>query len=246
MKHGAWCAAALVALTGCKPAPEAPRGDTPAASAALAPVPESLPADVLARQPVFTSLEEALRAPDKAFRLDLSAHPGAPKLAALSPEVGRLVRLQELTVAGQGLSALPAELWHLRGLQHLDLSGNHLRALPEEVGQLRRLETLALARNELQRFPGAIVALPVLRTLSLEENPFQVSLALGQVKTLERVDVGEEQGDLEALREALPQVRWEVHGAGGPPVPAASSEELEVAQPEPQEETAEAPRPRSR
>jgi hypothetical protein len=49
------------------------------------------------------------------------------------------------------------------------------------------------------------------------------------------VDVGEGQADLDALREALPSVSWEVHGEGGRPPPLAASGD-EVAEPERPEE----------
>lgn len=265
MKRGAWCAAVvLVALTGCRKqeAPVAPVA-TPAPAVPAEPTPVVLSAEALEKQPVLTSLEEALRAPDKAYRLDLGARPDAARLTALPTEVGKLVNLQELRLTGQGLTELPPELGRLRGLQRLELGdnaltalpkelgrltalkvlrleGNRLQTLPEELEHLRELETLELARNELQSFPDFIVALPALQTLTLHSNPCQVSLALGQVKTLQRVDVGEAQGDLDALREALPRASLSVHteGEGAPlAAPPEAHEELEmVAQPEPQEE----------
>jgi Leucine rich repeat len=272
MKRGAWCAAVvLVALTGCRKqeAPPAVVVTAPPPPSAP-PAPELLSAEALEKQPVFTSLEAALREPEKVYRLDLGARPDAPRLQALPAEVGRLVKLQELKLQGQGLTELPKELGRLRALQRLEVSdnalaalpgelgqlaaltelrlaGNRLQELPEELGHLRRLETLELARNELQHFPGFVVALPALQTLTLHSNPFQVSLALGQVKTLRRVEVGEAQADLDALRESLPKVSWAVHAEGesAEPAPAGAHEELEVAQPEPQEEAAVAPKPGS-
>lgn len=257
MKRGAWCAAVvLVALTGCK------KQEAPAVpSAPTAPAPVVLAPEALEKEPVLTSLEAALREPGKAYRLDLGARADAARLTALPAEVGQLVNLQELRLTGQGLTELPKDLGRLRGLQRLELGDNALAALPRELGQLtalkvlrlegnrlqempeelehlRQLETLELARNELTQFPDFIVALPALQTLTLHSNPFQVSLALGQVKTLRRVDVGEAQGDLDALREALPRASLEVHPEGDaqPAAPAGTHEELEMAQPEPQEE----------
>ncbi len=239
MKRGVWCAALVaVALTGCKkqeapaPAPSQP------VAAAPSPVAEPVPlsAEALARQPVLTSLEEALKQPETVYRLDLGARPDAPRLTALPAEVGKLVRLQELKLAGQGLTALPRELGNLRALQHLDLSGNALTALPEELGRLTGLQELHLAGNQLREFPSFIVKLSGLRTLTLHSNPFQVSLALGQVRSLKAVGVGEGQADLDALREALPTVDWVVHTeAGGARQPVAASGD-EVAQPERPEE----------
>lgn len=235
MKRAAWCAAvAVVALTGCKsqepPAP-APALERPAAVMPPEPSPEPLSPEALARQPVLTSLEEALKQPEKVYRLDLSARPGAPRLGTLPAEVGTLVRLQELSLSGQGLTELPRELGHLRALQSLDLSGNALVTLPEELGRLMGLKELRLSGNRLKEFPGFIVKLPELQTLTLYANPFQVSLALGQVGTLRTVNVDEGQADLDALREALPSVRWEVHTEAGPVRPAAASGD-EVAWPE--------------
>ncbi|MCS7072994.1 MAG: leucine-rich repeat domain-containing protein, partial [Bacteroidia bacterium] len=80
-------------------------------------------------EPIFYSLEDALRNPDKVTRLDLS---------------------------NQGLSYFPEEICRLLNLQSLILSGNQIKEIPESIGNLKQLKQLKLNENLLQELPESI------------------------------------------------------------------------------------------
>jgi Leucine-rich repeat (LRR) protein len=95
-------------------------------------------------QQTYTSLEEALRAPAKVYKLRLDGNDITPPMKMLSPEIGRLVNLQELSLAGNDLQTLPPEIGKLTNLQVLVLDKNKIKRLPKEIGQLQNLRRLFL------------------------------------------------------------------------------------------------------
>ena len=74
---------------------------------------------------------------------------------AIPPELGRLVNLRELDLAGNQLAgSIPPELGNLANLQYLALSENQLTgSIPPELGNLDNLTNLHLSGN---RLTGAI------------------------------------------------------------------------------------------
>ena len=73
--------------------------------------------------------------------------------SALSSSVGRLIRLEHLSVARNSLDELPAEIGRLAELKYLDVRENNLGRLPTEIWYARRLETLNVSSNVLDGFP---------------------------------------------------------------------------------------------
>ncbi|KAL9095437.1 MAG: hypothetical protein Q9165_002308 [Trypethelium subeluteriae] len=103
--------------------------------------------------------------PDDLF----SKMPGLGKLVldknhfvSLSPHIGRLSRLEYLSVARNNLNSLPVEIGHLTELRYLDLRENSLERLPSQIWHAKRLETLNVSSNVLDAFPkpSAAPALP--------------------------------------------------------------------------------------
>nr|QLH55415.1 leucine-rich repeat protein [Archangium gephyra] len=144
--------------TGRTPAP-VPAGNAP------------LPPEQLAKQRVYTSLEDALREPHKVYRLELRRPESSwgNTLTKLPAEVVRLVRLQELTVSGHPLEFVPEELGQLQNLEHLELSNCRLREFPTPVLELKRLRTLVLDDNgDIDELPQDIDRLSELTRLSLK------------------------------------------------------------------------------
>lgn len=95
--------------------------------------------------------------------------PGITKLVldknhfvALSPLVGRLSRLEHLSVAKNLLNALPPDIGRLQELKYLDVRENNLGKLPPELWYARRLESLNVASNVLTEFPKPGSPLPPL------------------------------------------------------------------------------------
>jgi Leucine-rich repeat (LRR) protein len=133
----------------------------------------------------FTSLEEALRRPDKVYKLRLDE----TNMSVLPPTIGNLVNLQELSLDRNQLVTLPPEIGKLTNLQVLVLDKNKLQRLPREMMSLRNLQKLYLNNYNLkdesdiapEDEPGeelralwiAIDSLLHLETLGLGENKFK-------------------------------------------------------------------------
>ncbi|PSN64321.1 PP2C-domain-containing protein [Corynespora cassiicola Philippines] len=73
--------------------------------------------------------------------------------SSLSSNIGRLYRLEHLSVARNTLDDLPAEIGRLSELRYLDVRENNLGRLPPEIWYARRLETLNVSSNVLDGFP---------------------------------------------------------------------------------------------
>lgn len=72
---------------------------------------------------------------------------------SLSSNIGRLFRLEHLSVARNSLDVLPPEIGRLIELRYLDVRENNLSVLPSELWYARRLETLNVSSNVLDAFP---------------------------------------------------------------------------------------------
>lgn len=72
---------------------------------------------------------------------------------SLSSHIGRLYRLEHLSVARNSLDELPSEIGRLTELRYLDVRENNLGRLPPEIWYARRLETLNVSSNVLDGFP---------------------------------------------------------------------------------------------
>ncbi|KAB8345871.1 hypothetical protein FH972_022926 [Carpinus fangiana] len=74
-------------------------------------------------------------------------------LAALTPQIGLLQKLEHLSIAKNALSTLPTEIGRLVELRFLDARENNINLLPPELWYCRKLETLNLSSNILDAFP---------------------------------------------------------------------------------------------
>src|SRR4051812_5160034 len=87
---------------------------------------DSLTLDTLT---AYTSIEEAMKNPDKVIKLEL--------------------RRQKLKV-------FPKEIANFKNIQYLDLSKNSIDELPEEIGVLTNLQYFIISKNKLGGFPKEI------------------------------------------------------------------------------------------
>jgi adenylate cyclase len=107
---------------------------------------------------------------------------------SLSPNIGRLTRLEFLSVAQNSLNSLPPEIGRLVELRYLDLRENNLNVLPAQIWFMKRLETLNLSSNVLGSFPKPGAPLP---SLPEESTHFNEALAPMQEEELDRLgDMG--------------------------------------------------------
>ncbi|KAF2801950.1 PP2C-domain-containing protein [Mytilinidion resinicola] len=79
---------------------------------------------------------------------------------SLSTQIGRLYRLEHLSIARNSLDEIPAEVGRLAELRYLDVRENNLAKLPQELWHARRLETLNVSSNVLEAFPKPGAPLP--------------------------------------------------------------------------------------
>lgn len=91
-------------------------------------------------------------------------------LAALSPQLGQLSRLEQLLLQGNRLTSLPPSIGQLRSLKTLNLSRNQLQQLPAELGQCSALQELDASSNKLLGLPGGLANLKKLKVLQLDNN----------------------------------------------------------------------------
>ncbi|KAF2753630.1 PP2C-domain-containing protein [Pseudovirgaria hyperparasitica] len=84
--------------------------------------------------------------------------------ASLSPQIGRLTRLEHFSVARNNLEHLPTDIGRLIELRFLDVRENNLRKLPQEIWFARKLETLNVSSNVLDTFPK-----PLFQALNVNE-----------------------------------------------------------------------------
>jgi leucine-rich repeat protein SHOC2 len=161
---------------------------------------------------VYRSVEEALREPEKVYRLHLDA----PAIDRLPREIAMLHNLQEISLAGQtglaiddalrtlsalpnlyyldlsrsSLGSLPPGIGNLTTLRTLNLSHANLDKLPDEIGRLRNLESLDLSGNYLTTLPETIGELTGLEMLDLSISRLgALPDSIGALEALEHLDI---------------------------------------------------------
>lgn len=124
----------------------------------------------LEQQPVMTSLAEALKNPEKAYRLDLSKQ----KIRVLPDTLFSLYNLQELKLVKNKLQSIPSGIGNLTNLQKLDVSKNNLSDFPATLGNLTNLKELIANQNYIYKLPPEIGNLINLEKLDLWSNIIDV------------------------------------------------------------------------
>ncbi len=140
----------------------------------------------LDEQPIFTSISEALKNPEKVYRLDLSKQ----KLQSLPKAVFGLYNLQELNLAKNKLFEIPQEIGNLTNLQKLNVSKNNITTLPASIGSLTNLTELVANQNDIYKLPAEIGNLINLEKLDLWSTamdvfPQEISMLKNTLKTLD-------------------------------------------------------------
>lgn len=74
----------------------------------------------------------------------------------LSPAIGGLSLLQELSIKTSNLTSIPSRIGELQELKTLDLSGNKINTLPEEIMELENVDSLNLKGNPLTDVPKEV------------------------------------------------------------------------------------------
>ena len=117
----------------------------------------------------YNSIEEALKNPEKVYRLNLSNQ----KVQVPKDAWSKFVNLEFLSFKNDHLEEIPQEISLLKKLKVLDLSGNDFTTLPKSFSELYNLEELFL--NDEKKFNlnaniDIISFLPRLKILHLEND----------------------------------------------------------------------------
>lgn len=114
----------------------------------------------------YTSLEDAMKDPEKVIKLELRKK----KLKVFPMEIFKFPNLQYLDLSKNCIKEIPAEISQLKDLQYFAISKNSVEELPPQIGELSNLFYLNVNQNELTSIPSAIGKLTKLKNLDLWSN----------------------------------------------------------------------------
>jgi len=154
----------------------------------------------------YTSLQEALKEPQKVYRLKLTK---LDNRDSLPEELFILTELRELTVKGCRLCILNQNIDKLTKLESLNLDKNKLLRLPESIGNLKKLKYLCISRNIIEILPSSISNLTQLTYIDAWDNPLYVlpENIKSLQKTLQTLDLRQiplTKTEYKAMEELLP------------------------------------------
>ncbi|MDR3047198.1 MAG: leucine-rich repeat domain-containing protein [Bacteroidales bacterium] len=163
----------------------------------------------LAQRHLYTSLEEALKEPEKVYRLELVR---AKKLDTLPDAVFKLKNLQVLTIKSSQLLQLNGRISEFSNLQYLNLDHNRIVMLPNTLGDLKHLKTLIISRNYIEMLPDSIGKLTTLRLLNAWGNdlyvlPESISLLYNTLQELDLRQINFRRNELETIEHQLPKTK---------------------------------------
>ncbi len=126
----------------------------------------------------------------------------------ISPEIKKIVSLQELSIEGCILDSCPKLLFRIPGLKFLSLPFNQIQAIPESLNKCAFLEVLILDNNQLNTLPRDIYKCSKLIHLSLKNNHLhKLPDTICHLKQLTHLDLRGnpiDQAHLEELKALLP------------------------------------------
>ena len=120
----------------------------------------------LARYRWYYSLEEAMREPDKVYKLNLEKS----KLKTFPEEIFRFPNLHMLDLSNNKIKSIPEDIYKIPYLQYLNLYNNKIKVLPDNFQYLSQLTTLYLGSNKLIGVQAWVGGLGKLRRLDVSYN----------------------------------------------------------------------------
>lgn len=137
----------------------------------------------------YFSLKEALKHPEKVYRLDLSHQ----RLTEIPKSIGKLTNLKRLNLSHNKLTELPSSIVNITDMRRLHLNDNKLSKLPEGIYNFKKLKKLYLANNELNEISEKIGDSKKLKRLTLDGNNLtHVPPSIFEFEDLERLDLDNE------------------------------------------------------
>lgn len=139
----------------------------PSLSFAQVPDPDKVKNDTeLGRELWYNSLEDAMREPEKVYKLNLSDQ----KLKEIPSEIFNFPNLHMLNLSNNKIKEIPSDINRLPYLTMLNLYGNKIRDLHPNMQYLGELRKLYLGKNKLVYAPAFIGGLGKLRHLDMTRN----------------------------------------------------------------------------
>ena len=131
----------------------------------------------------YRSLEQALRHPEKVYKLSLIK---------------------------QKYSEVPPEIFQFKNLHVLDLSRNRIKQVPAEIADLKHLVKVSFSKNRMVDFPAALCNLPALKDLNLNQNFIEaIPPEIKLLRNLERLDMwSNELSEFPAELRYLYKLKW--------------------------------------
>lgn len=165
-----------------------------------------LPKDSLKKQPVYTSLEAALKEPEKVYRLHLKWI----RMDSLPAAIFTLTHLQELSVTNCKLSVLNQDIYKFNKLQYLTLYKNRLVRLPNEFCDLSNLCYVDINRNLISELPEDIGYMYNLQEINAWGNyllvlPVSITLLKDTLKKIDLRQISFRKEEIEAIEKQLPK-----------------------------------------
>jgi Leucine-rich repeat (LRR) protein len=163
----------------------------------------------LAAEPEYTSLAEALKNPEKVYKLNLRKQ----KLKEVPKEVFTLTNLQELNLSKNELKEIPKEIVNLKNLEVLNVSLNKIDTIYPEIGQLSNIKKLILNQNFIAHLPSSISQLKKMWFLDLWKNyikvfPADMAKLDGTLKVVDMRVINMNETQQENIAKMLPNTRF--------------------------------------
>ncbi|MEI7594336.1 MAG: leucine-rich repeat domain-containing protein [Bacteroidota bacterium] len=134
----------------------------------------------------YTSIEEAIKEPEKVIKLSLRKS----KLTILPKEIFLFKNIQELDLSKNRLTTIPDSIVTLKNLERLDLSKNNFIAFPKAICKLKHLKHLIIFENKIVEIPKEIEGMETLVFLDMWGNELSVfPKEMGKLKNLRYLDL---------------------------------------------------------
>ncbi|MCW3105344.1 MAG: leucine rich repeat domain containing protein [Bacteroidetes bacterium] len=136
----------------------------------------------------LTSLPASIGNLDALRELSVSSNWG--QSISIPKEIGRLSKLEKLTLSYCHIKSLPDEICELANLQTLNLWDNSLTELPAGIGNLQKLSILYAEGNSLKTLPRGLYSLLSLKQLGLANNELtELDSNIYKLSALEDLDL---------------------------------------------------------
>lgn len=114
----------------------------------------------------LTSMDDALKDPEKVCYLDLSSK----NLEKIPPSISKFSNLTTLSLSNNSFTDFPIEVLSLKSLIRLQLAHNNLKTIPTKIAQLTNLKVLDISNNRLTTIPDELITLNLANLILINNN----------------------------------------------------------------------------